>query len=99
MLLNFLPLVEPHDVKVKARGYIIIREKRSKWKSLKGGSDSVFLRVHLFLDGRSCPNINFFTSEVNLKEWRAIHPDVDGEIIGLDEAFEYAKRMLQEHIH
>ncbi len=50
-------------------------------------------------NGRSCPNINFFTSEVNLKEWRAIHHDVDGEIMRLDEAFEYAKRMLQEHIH
>ncbi len=42
---------------------------------------------------------NFFTSEVNLQEWGAVHPDVDGEIMGLDEAFEYAKRMLQEHIH
>ncbi len=52
-----------------------------------------------YFNGRSCPNINFFTSEVILKEWRPIHPDVDGEIMDLDEAFEYAKRMLQDHIH
>lgn len=61
-------------------------------------------RIHFFepkgifvFNGGSCPNINFFTSKANLKRWQATHPNVEGEVMTLEEAFEYGKKVLGQH--
>lgn len=49
--------------------------------------------------GDSCPNINFFSSMERLQEWRRQHAEVEGEVMTLDEAFAYSKKVFDQHMH
>lgn len=49
--------------------------------------------------GNSCPNINFFSSRERLEDWREQHSEVEGEVMTLDEAFEYSKKVFDQHMH
>jgi hypothetical protein len=65
----------------------------------EGRVDSFEPESIFVFNGRSCSNINFFTSKENLENWRAAHPDVEGEVMTLPEAFEHGKKVLGQHKH
>ena len=59
-----------------------------------GKIDSLAPKQLFLFNGYACPYINFFTSEEHLKAWLADHPEIQGETMSVEEAFEYAKDLI-----